>query len=124
MKIAVASDNGFVAGHFGHCENFNVFHVEGEQVVNHEVVANPGHKPGFLPNFLNDLGVNVIIAGGMGGGAVQIFNEKGIEVVVGVRNTAKEAAELYLKGELESTGSICHEHQHAHDHDEHGNCGH
>lgn len=127
MKIAVASDNGMVAGHFGHCENFNVFHVEGEQVVNHEVVANPGHKPGFLPNFLNDLGVNVIIAGGMGGGAVQIFNEKGIEVVVGVRNSAKEAAELYLKGELESTGSICHEHQyaqqHAHDHGEHGNCG-
>lgn len=117
MKIAVASDSGMVAGHFGHCENFNVFHVENDQVVQHEVVANPGHKPGFLPNFLNDLGVNVIIAGGMGGGAVEIFNEKGIEVVVGVRDSAVNAAELYLKGELASTGSICHEHEH------HGECG-
>jgi len=77
MKIAVASDNGLVAGHFGHCENFNVFHVEGEQVVSHEVIANPGHKPGFLPNFLNDLGVNVIIAGGMGAARFKSSTKRG-----------------------------------------------
>jgi predicted Fe-Mo cluster-binding NifX family protein len=112
MKIAVASDNGNVTGHFGHCESFMIFDTEGKKIVKTEAVANPGHKPGFLPNFLNDMGVNVIISGGMGGGAVDIFNEKGIEVVIGVSGTAADSAALYLDGKLESTGSICHEHEH------------
>lgn len=58
------------------------------------------------------MGVNVIISGGMGGGAIDIFNEKGIEVIIGASGNAKVAAEAYLKGLLKSTGSVCHEHQH------------
>ncbi|ABR47666.1 Dinitrogenase iron-molybdenum cofactor biosynthesis protein [Alkaliphilus metalliredigens QYMF] len=112
MKIAVASEQNKVTGHFGHCENFNIYIAENSKIVKSETVANPGHKPGFLPNFLNDLGVNVIISGGMGGGAVDIFNEKGIEVIVGAKGEAKNAVELYLQGQLKSTGSVCHEHQH------------
>lgn len=118
MKIAVASDRGMVTGHFGHCEHFHIFNSENGKVVSKEVIGNPGHKPGFLPNFLNDLGVNVVISGGMGGGAVDIFNEKGIEVIVGAAGAAHEAAEMYLQGLLKSTGSICHDHEHS---DE---CGH
>ncbi len=118
LKIAVASENEMVTEHFGHCTNFNIYDAEGEEIVKSESVDNPGHKPGFLPNFLNDLGVNVIISGGMGGGAIEIFNEKGIEVIVGAGGIAVDAVRAYLKGELESTGSVCHEHQH---HDE---CGH
>jgi predicted Fe-Mo cluster-binding NifX family protein len=64
------------------------------------------------------MGVEVIIAGGMGGGAVEIFNERNIEVIVGASGDARAAAEAYLKGELKSTGSVCHKHAHA---DE---CGH
>lgn len=117
MRIAVASENGMVAGHFGHCESFSIFDTENNQIIKSESIPNPGHKPGFLPNFLNDKGVNVIISGGMGGGAIEIFNEKGIEVIVGASGNAKTAVELYLQGMLKSTGSVCHEHQH---HDE---CG-
>ena len=117
IKIAVASENKVVTGHFGHCKNFNVFEAEGGQILKGESIPNPGHKPGFLPNFLNDMGVNVIISGGMGSGAIDIFNEKGIEVIVGASGNAKEAAQAYLQGTLKSTGSVCHEHQH---HDE---CG-
>lgn len=117
MKIAVASMGNVVAGHFGHCENFNIFDVENNAIVKHESIANPGHKPGFLPNFLGDLGVNVIIAGGMGEGAVNIFNMRNIEVIMGATGVAQEAVERYLRGELKSTGSICHEHQHE------GECG-
>lgn len=117
MKIAVASMGNVVAGHFGHCENFNIFDVENNAVVKHESIANPGHKPGFLPNFLGDLGVNVIIAGGMGEGAVNIFNARNIEVIMGATGVAQEAVERYIRGELKSTGSICHEHQHE------GECG-
>lgn len=117
MKIAVASMGNVVAGHFGHCENFNIFDIEDNAIVKHESIANPGHKPGFLPNFLGDLGVNVIIAGGMGEGAVNIFNARNIEVIMGATGVAQEAVERYLRGELKSTGSICHEHQHE------GECG-
>jgi len=112
MKIAVASDGGMVTEHFGHCESFNIFHVEDRKIVKSEMVSNPGHRPGFLPNFLYDRGVNVIISGGMGGGAVDIFNEKGIEVVTGASGYAKDAAAQFLQGNLKSTGSVCHEHQH------------
>ncbi|MGB4440188.1 MAG: iron-sulfur cluster carrier protein MrpORP [Sedimentibacter sp.] len=112
MKIAVASENGMVTEHFGHCESFSIFETENNKIVKSETIANPGHKPGFLPNFLNDMGAKVIISGGMGGGAIDIFNEKGIEVVTGAKGDAKAAAEQYLSGSLKSTGSVCHEHQH------------
>ena len=114
-KIAVASENGMVTGHFGHCEGFMIFNTESNKIVKSETIPNQGHRPGFLPNFLADRGVNVIISGGMGGGAVEIFNERNIEVIMGARGDAKAAAEAYLEGSLKSTGSVCHEHQH---HDE------
>lgn len=113
MKIAVAGENGRVAEHFGHCESFYIYETEEQRIVKSAAIPNPGHKPGFLPNFLNDMGVNVIISGGMGGGAIEIFNEKGIEVITGARGNADETAKNYLAGELTSTGSVCHEHRHA-----------
>lgn len=118
LRIAVASENDMVTEHFGHCINFNIYEAQNNQIVNSKSIPNPGHRPGFLPNFLNDLGVNVIISGGMGAGAIDIFNEKGIEVIVGARGEARTAAQQYLEGVLKSTGSVCHEHMH------HGECGH
>lgn len=111
-KIAVASENEKVTEHFGHCLNFNIYEVENGQIVKSESIPNPGHKPGFLPNYLHDLGVNVIISGGMGGGAIDIFNSHQIEVVVGASGVAIEAAAAYIAGTLQSTGSVCHDHQH------------
>lgn len=115
MIIAVASENSKVTEHFGHCINFNLYHSKANTITHHESIANPGHKPGFLPNYLHDLGVDVIISGGMGGGAIDIFNERNIEVIVGATGEARAAAEAYLRGELKSTGSVCHQHSH---HDE------
>lgn len=117
IKIAVASEKEIVTEHFGHCINFNIFEADNGQITKSNSIPNPGHKPGFLPNFLNDMGVNVIISGGMGEGAIDIFHEKGIEVIVGASGNAKDAVNAYLKGTLKSTGSVCREHQH---HDE---CG-
>jgi len=115
MKIAVASENGTVSEHFGRCEGFIIFKIKNNQIIKSETVANPGHRPRFLPNFLNDIGINVIISGGMGGGAVDIFNEKNIEVIVGAKGNAKTVIEAYLQGLLKTNGSVCHEHLH---HDE------
>lgn len=112
MKIAVASEKNLVTAHFGHCENFNYFYVENNEIVKEESVPNPGHKPGFLPNFLNDNKVNVIISGGMGGGAVDIFNELGIEVVTGATGDARTVVQNYIKGSFKSTGTVCKDHNH------------
>ena len=117
MRIAVASEGKNVTEHFGHCEGFLIYDAENGKILQEEMVANPGHKPGFLPNFLADRGVKVIISGGMGGGAIDIFNERDVEVIVGASGVARNAVESYLKGELVTTGSVCHEHAH---HDE---CG-
>ena len=112
MKVAVASEGKMVAEHFGHCEGFNIFTVENNRISGREFIPNPGHKPGFLPNYLNGMGVNVIISGGMGGGAIEIFNEKGMQIVTGAAGDAEETVNRFLAGTLESTGSVCHEHQH------------
>jgi len=112
MKIAVASEKEMITGHFGHCENFNIYDVENNKVVEATSIPNPGHRPGYLPKYLSERNINVIISGGMGGAAVEIFNDNNIEVVIGTQGPALEAVEKYLKGELESTGSICHDHLH------------
>lgn len=117
MKIAVACNGKEIWPHFGHCENFTIYETKSGKIEGETSIPNPGHKPGFLPNFLANKGVEVIISGGMGGGAVEIFNKRNIEVIVGAEGDARAAAEAYLRGELKSTGSVCHEHEHA------GECG-
>ena len=74
MKIAVSCNGNQIWAHFGHCENFMIYEAENGVITSEQSVPNPGHRPGFLPNFLADMGVAVIISGGMGGGAVDIFN--------------------------------------------------
>lgn len=112
MKIAVASDGKYVSGHFGHCEGFTIYEAEEGKVSNQSFTSNPGHRPGYLPVFLKGLDVNVIIAGGMGETAQELFSENGIEVVVGAQGLCDDVTEKYIKGELKSTGSVCTEHQH------------
>ncbi len=113
MKIAVSCNGAQIWAHFGHCANFMVYDVVNGAIEAEVSVPNPGHKPGFLPNFLADMGVEVMISGGMGGGAVDIFNERGVEVVLGAQGDAKVAVEQYMAGALQSTGSICNHHEHA-----------
>jgi predicted Fe-Mo cluster-binding NifX family protein len=117
VKIAVASEKEMVTEHFGHCENFNIYEAENGQITKKESIPNPGHIPGFLPKFLHNMGVNVIVSGGMGGGAIDIFNQNGIEVITGAKGQADTVVEQYLLGNLKSTGSVCHQHQH------HDSCG-
>lgn len=107
MKIAIPSDQGQVAAHFGHCASFEIYEIEANRIVEEQSLPNPGHQPGFLPNFLHEQGVTVIIAGGIGMAAVRIFEEKGIKVVPGASGSSRSAVEQYLKGELDYSGSVC-----------------
>lgn len=113
MKIAVACEGNLVSGHFGHCEGFKIYEIEEGKIIKSEFTQNPGHQPGFLPKFLNGLNVNGIISGGMGQRAQQLFGENNIEVIVGAQGDCDEVMEKFIKAELKSTGSVCHEHQHA-----------
>lgn len=111
MKIATASEGKLVSGHFGHCEGFTIYDVLDNKVQSKVFVPNPGHRPGYLPVFLKERNVNVIISGGMGETAQQLFADNDIEVVVGAEGDSDEAVEQFLKGQLKSTKSICSEHQ-------------
>ena len=112
MRVAVASDGVMVSGHFGHCEGFTMYDFDNAQLKRKNFVANPGHKPGYLPVFLKEQNADVIIAGGMGETAQELFAARGIEVVVGAQGNAEDAARQFISGTLKSTGSVCREHAH------------
>lgn len=118
-KIAVAAEGNMVTQHFGHCQNFNIYDTEDGKIIKEESIPNPGHRPGFLPNYLHDLGVNLIVSGGMGGGAIDIFEMHGIEIIVGASGDSRANVEAYLAGNLKSTGSVCNAHEHADECGEH-----
>ncbi|MGB8453674.1 MAG: NifB/NifX family molybdenum-iron cluster-binding protein [Anaerocolumna sp.] len=112
MKVAVASDGTMVSGHFGHCEGFTMYDIDNLKVTNKVFVENPGHKPGYLPVFLKEQMADVIIAGGMGEAAQELFTQNGIEVIVGTQGTADDIINQYIGGAIKSTGSVCTEHSH------------
>ena len=107
MKIAITTENGFVAQHFGHCPEYTLVELEGDKVHSREVIPNPGHQPGFLPGYLARQGVSCIIAGGMGQRAQELFAEQNIEVIVGISGPVDQALTDYLAGRLESKESLC-----------------
>ncbi len=112
MKIAVACVNDNVSQHFGHCENFTIYIVENSKIISKEVIPNPGHEKGFLPKFLKDLDINLVISGGMGQGAIDIFNEENIEVITGNLGNSDDVVNNYLNGFLKSNGAVCNKHEH------------
>ena len=112
MKIAIAADGNLVSGHFGHCEGFKVYELEENKIINDEFIPNPGHRPGFLPVFLKEKGIDIIISGGMGASAQQLFAERKIQVIVGAEGNCDNIIKDYIKGEIKSTGAICEEHAH------------
>ncbi len=107
MKISVSTDNGMVSEHFGRCPEFTVVEIEGEKLVSTKTIPNPGHQPGFLPEFLRGLGVSCIVAGGMGQRAQSLFAEQGINTIVGVSGSVKEAIKGLQTGSLKSGVSMC-----------------
>lgn len=112
MKIAIPLAEGKLALHFGHCPSFAVFDVDQlhKKVLGRVDIPAPPHEPGLLPPWLAEKGVTLILAGGMGQRAQQLFTGQGIEVVVGVPAEAPELlVEKWLQGAL-ATGVNCCDH--------------
>ena len=110
MKIAVTYDNGTIFQHFGKTEFFKVYETENNQVVSSEVISSNGTGHGALAGLLADQSVDVLICGGIGGGAQAALAEAGVELCSGAQGDADQAVEAYLKGELVSTGANCDHH--------------
>ena len=127
MKIAVTYDNGNIFQHFGKTEFFKVYEVEDSKVISSEVIGSNGTGHGALAGLLAGQDVDVLICGGIGGGAQAALAEAGVELCAGAEGNTDEAVEAYLRGELVSTGANCdHHHEEGHDcggHDEGHSCG-
>ena len=107
MKIAVSTEGGMVSAHFGRCPSYTVFDVTDGKIVKKEEIANPGHQPGFLPRFLAERGVDIIIAGGMGPRAQDLFAEKNIQTVIGVQGSVDDVVARFIQGKLEPGQDLC-----------------
>ena len=107
MKAAISTDGDFVSAHFGRCPSFTIIEINGDKLVNTKVIDNPGHHPGFLPQFLRDQGAEYIIAGGMGMRAIELFAQAGIKTILGVNGEVKEVVDQLLKGTLKGGESLC-----------------
>jgi predicted Fe-Mo cluster-binding NifX family protein len=115
MKIAVpVTKENQIDGHFGHCESYVVFTIsDNNEISEIKSVKSPqgcGCKSDIASVLASD-GVSVMLAGGIGGGAINVLNNSGIEVIRGCSGDATEVVNLFLSGLIEDSGSSCHQHE-------------
>jgi ATP-binding protein involved in chromosome partitioning len=110
MRFAVPVTGGTVSPHFGHCEHFALIDVDeqSKKILRKELVPSPAHQPGLLPQWLAEQGVSLVIAGGMGSRAQDLFQQNNIGVIIGTMENDPEKAVLnYLNGQLATGENIC-----------------
>ena len=114
MKIAVPTVGDQIDQHFGHCEKYSIFTIEENAIKAEETMAS-SQTCGCKSNAASTLaqsGVKILIAGGIGNGAVNVLASNGIKTIKGASGSAKNAVELFLRGELQDRGDICQSHTH------------
>ncbi|MBN1355424.1 P-loop NTPase [bacterium] len=111
LKIAIPVIDGRLCMHFGHCQHFAMVTTTGTKPdtgLAVEYLPPPSHEPGALPRWLHEQGADVIIAGGMGSRAQELFRQSGIEVVVGASaDTPENLVQMYLSNTLTSGQNVC-----------------
>lgn len=123
MKIAVTYENGQIFQHFGRTEQFKFYEVEGGKVISEQVLGTNGAGHGALAGFLKVMGADVLICGGIGGGAQMAVKEAGIALFGGNSGSADDAVAAYLANALVQNGSPTCDH-HSHEHGTGHSCGH
>lgn len=110
MKIAIPTADGRLCMHFGHCQQFALVDVDEENgsAMTTELATPPPHEPGLLPRWLHEKGVDLVIAGGMGQRAQQLFMQSGVKVLVGAQaDSPEQLVSAYLAGTLQSGANAC-----------------
>jgi predicted Fe-Mo cluster-binding NifX family protein len=122
MRIAVTYENGQIFQHFGRTEQFKLYDIADGKIINEQVVGTNGAGHGALAGFLKSAGVDVLICGGIGGGAQMAMQEAGITLYGGNTGSADEAVKAFLTNTLaQNSNPTCdHHHEHGEDH----SCGH
>jgi predicted Fe-Mo cluster-binding NifX family protein len=107
-KFAVPTVGQVLTPHFGHCDQFAIIETEDNEITFIDFVEPPVHQPGVYPAFLAGKGVHVIISGGMGHRARDLFTQNDIEVCMGVLNgSPRELVEQYLDNQLQTGDNLC-----------------
>ena len=123
MKIAVTYENGQIFQHFGHTEQFKVYEIEDNTIISFKVIDTNGQGHGALAGLLKTLGADVLICGGIGGGAQMALADAGIKLYGGVSGSCDTAVEAYLANNLGYNPNVkCDHHDHEHNDDAHS-CG-
>lgn len=120
MRIAVTYNNGEVFQHFGHTEHFKIYDVENAVITTSKVIDTNGKGHGALAGFLKEQGVEVLICGGIGGGAQMALTDAGIEFYGGISGNADEVVNALINGNLVYNPNIQCNH---HSHDDNHKCG-
>jgi predicted Fe-Mo cluster-binding NifX family protein len=107
MRAAFSTDGENVSAHFGRCQSFTIVDIEGSTLTKREIVQNPGHQPGLIPEFLRERGVSCVVAGGMGRRAEDLFARSGIRTITGVSGSVDDAVQRMCGGRLEGGESLC-----------------
>lgn len=121
MRIAVTYENGTIFQHFGHTEQFKIYDTEDGKLISSEVVSTNGSGHGALAHLLQALQVDVLICGGIGGGAKNALASLGIELYGGVSGDADQAVEAFLSHTLKFDPHVMCSHHEGHHHQ--GQCG-
>lgn len=128
MKIAVpVTKNNQIDDHFGHCEFYNVFSISENNEIDDVQTIKSEQGCGCKSNIASTLaqnGVTIMLAGGIGGGAINVLNNAGIEVVRGCSGNAVELAKQFIAGLVVDSGSSCQQHEHHHEHGQNHVCNH
>ncbi len=110
IKIAIPVHDGMLNSHFGHCEKFEIIDADetAKTISQTSELEAPPHEPGLLPKFLGERGINLIIAGGMGGRAQALFAERNIKVIYGAPcDTPENLVKSFLDGKLVTGVNAC-----------------
>ena len=110
MKIAIPLEGGVLASHFGRCQEFAIISLDldAKRIIQTEAMSPPVHQPGVLPQWLHQLGVSAVIAGGMGQRAIQLFSQMGIDVHAGAPvDSPENLTRAFLDGSLETEFIPC-----------------
>lgn len=110
MRIAVPTAQGMLCQHFGHCEVFTFFDVDEatKKITKSEEIIPPEHVPGIIPPWVAEQGATLVLAGGMGGRAQQLFAQQNIQVLAGCPSLKpEEIVEAFLNNTLVQGENTC-----------------
>ena len=107
MRAAIPTENNSIASHFGRCPRFTVVEIEDWKVISKEEIESPGHSPGLLPDHFSSMGIDTVLAGGMGMRAQELFSQKNIKVILGIEGSIDNIIDDIINDRLIEGDSTC-----------------